>query len=235
MGCNSESTGDCFQTTGGIIQQEVAISGFSEIEINEGISLYLTQGTTESVLIETGENLINDVEVYIENNRLVVKDHNSCNYVRNYNVTKVYVTAVSLTKIINNSQFDVHAENTLTYPSLELISENYEGDGLAVGNFYLNVQNTSLIFTFNDWSSAYITGATNNLTVNFYSGDSRFEGAGLVAQNVSVYHRSTNDIIIYPVNSLSGQIVSTGNIIAKNVPAEVSVSTPYIGRVIVED
>lgn len=233
--CNSEKANDCFQTTGSMVSEVITVTDFSEIEVNEGVTLYISQGITNSVAIETGENLLNDVEAYVENGRLIVNDNNSCNYVRDYGVTKVYVTATNITKIINNSQFNVYGENTLYFPELELVSENYDSDGLAVGSFYLDVVANNLRCTFNDWSSAFISGTTTNLTVNFYSGDSRFEGADLIAQNVSVYHRSSNDIIVYPVQSLSAELVSTGNVIVKNTPLEISILTPYIGRVIFED
>lgn len=235
LGCNSENAGDCFQSAGDTVWDVVEVDDFSEIEIGEGVTLYLEQGDENKVVIETGENLLNDVQAYTENGKLILKDNNGCNFVRKYDVTKMHVTAVNINRIINNSQFNVYCEGVLTYSDLELVSENYNYESLATGSFYLDVQAENLQFTFNQWSSAFVSGTVTNLTINFYSGDSRFEGEGLIAQHIAFYHRSSNDIIVYPVQSISGQIVSTGNVIAVNTPPVVDVSTPYIGNIIFTD
>ncbi|SFU50036.1 Putative auto-transporter adhesin, head GIN domain [Pustulibacterium marinum] len=234
-GCNSENAGDCFQIAGTIIQEEISVADFSTIEVGEGVTLYLSEGTENQVILETGSNLINDVNVSVENGKLLLKDDNSCNFVRKYGVTKVYVTAVNITKIINNSQFDVYSEEVLHFNALELISEDYNTAGLAVGSFHLEIENQNLTVNFNKISNAYISGSTNRLTVNFYSGDSRFEGEDLIAQQVYIYHRSSNDMIVNPVQSISAEIVSTGDVIAVNTPEEIEVESPYVGQLIFTD
>lgn len=58
--------------------------------------------------------------------------------------------------------------------------------------------------------SARISGKTNELSLTFTISDGRFEGADLIAQHVKVAHRSSNDMIVHPVQSLKGYIRSTG-------------------------
>ena len=81
----------------------------------------------------------------------------------------------------------------------------------------------------------FISGTTNNLFIGFYSGDARFEGANLIAQNVEIFHRSSNDMIINPQQSLIGEIRSTGDVISLNEPPVVSVQELYTGRLIFQD
>ncbi len=235
LGCNSESANDCFQTTGDIIQKEIQVADFSEIQIGEGVTLYIAQGDANKVVLETGSNLINDVETTVENGKLVIADHNTCNYVRDYAVTKVYVTAVNITKIINKSQFDVYSEGVLEFENLELVSEDYNTGGLAVGSFHLQLENEKLVVNFNLISDVYISGSTENLTVNFYSSNSRFEGTNFLATHVNIYHRSSNDILVYPIESINATIVSTGNVIAAHTPEEITVDAPYVGQLIFTD
>ncbi|HEX9601978.1 MAG TPA: DUF2807 domain-containing protein, partial [Mariniflexile sp.] len=94
--CNSEQTGDCFQTTGTIIQQEVSVSNFDKILVNRDIELVIKEGAEQKVIIETGKNLLNDVEAVVTDGKLILTDNNSCNYVRDYGVTKVYVTSPNI-------------------------------------------------------------------------------------------------------------------------------------------
>lgn len=235
FGCNSENAADCFQTSGNMVTQVVEVSDFSKIQVGEGVTLYIKQGDSNSVVIETGDNLLNDVSARVANGVLLLEDNNACNYVRDYAVTKIYVTAIDITAIINNSQFDVHSDGVLAFDCLELISDSLNYDSTAVGSFFLEVDLNSLLISFNNWSNATVSGNVTNLTVNLYSGASRFEGQNLIADKVSVYQRSSNDILVYPVSQLTGKIVSTGNIIAYHTPDVVSVETPYIGDLIFAD
>ena len=44
--CNSENAGDCFRTSGSIIQQEVALDVFDKILVNRDIELIIEEGIT---------------------------------------------------------------------------------------------------------------------------------------------------------------------------------------------
>lgn len=99
VSCNTESVNDCFQTAGHIIQQEVPVSDFTSIRVNKNVTLIVRQGSENKVVVETGKNLLNDVEVLVENGELILNDFNDCNFVREYGTTKIYVTASNITKI----------------------------------------------------------------------------------------------------------------------------------------
>ena len=72
------------------------------------------------------------------------------------------------------------------------------------------------------------------LFVGYYSGDARFEGRHLVAQNIAIFQRSSNDLILNPQQSLSGEIRSTGNVIVVNTPPIIDIEQFYTGHLIFE-
>ncbi|WP_111308154.1 head GIN domain-containing protein [Confluentibacter sediminis] len=231
--CNTENTGDCFQTTGAIIQQEVTLSTFDKILVNRDIELIVKEGSEQKVIVETGENLLNDVKVVITDGKLILTDNNSCNYVRNYGVTKVYVTSPNITEIRSSTQYDVRSDGVLTYPTLTILSEDYSApDSFTVGNFHLQLNNNAFNVVFNNLSNCYISGNTNSLNITFASGLSRFEGENLIAQNITFWNRSSNDMILNPQQSISGKISGTGNVICVNQPPIVNVEEHYKGRLI---
>ena len=84
----------------------------------------------------------------------------------------------------------------------------------------------------NNVSRFYISGTTNTEIINLWAGDSRVDASNLTAQNISVFHRASNDIIVRPIQSITGKMVSTGNIILKNNPPIVDVQQLYQGHVI---
>lgn len=231
--CNSEQADDCFQTTGAIIQQEVMLSNFDKILVNRNIELILKEGAEQKVIIETGKNLLNDVAAVVTDGRLILTDNNTCNYVREYGVTKVYVTSPNITEIRSSTQYDVRSEGVLTYPTLTILSEDfYTPDSFTIGNFYLQLNNDAFTIVFNNISNCFVSGTTNNINVTFASGGSRFEGENLIVQNVTFWNRSSNDMIINPQQSISGLISGTGHVICVNKPPIVNVEEVYKGRLI---
>ena len=233
MACNSEQAGDCFQTAGTIIQQEVSVSNFDKILVHRDIELIIKEGAEQKVIIETGKNLLNDVEAVVTDGKLILTDNNSCNYVRNYGVTKVYVTSPNITEIRSSTQYDVRSDGVLTYPTLTILAEDFNvPDSFTNGNFKLQIDNVTFRLVFNNLSNCYISGKTNNLNITFAAGTSRFEGANLVAQNVTLWNRSSNDMIVNPQQSITGKISGTGDVICLNQPPIVDVVEQYKGRLI---
>ncbi|CAH8286720.1 putative autotransporter adhesin-like protein [Mariniflexile fucanivorans] len=231
--CNSENAGDCFQTTGTIIQQEISVSAFDKILVNRDVELIIKEGLEQKVIIETGKNLINDVEAVVLDGRLILTDNNSCNYVRDYGVTKIYVTSQNITEIRSSTQYDVSSDGVLTYPALTILAEDYNApDSFTSGNFRLQIDNDNFNLVFNNLSNCYISGNTNNLNITFAAGTSRFEGANLIAQNVVLWNRSSNDMIVNPQQSIIGTISGTGNIISVTTPPIIDVQELYKGRLI---
>lgn len=234
-GCDSESALDCFQTAGNIIQQEFSVSSFERILVNRDIELIIKQGVSQQVIVETGDNLLNDITVEVIGNQLELSDNNNCNFVRDFGITKVFVTTPNLTEIRCSTQFEIKSDGVLDFNNLKLLSENFNSPNtLPIGNFILNLNVVNLNVVTNNLSLFYLSGEAENLNINFANGDSRFEGENLIAQNVSVFHRGTNDMIVNPQQSITGSILSTGNVISVNQPPIVDVEEVFNGRLIFE-
>ena len=82
ISCNNEDAGDCFQTAGEIIQQEIEVNSFTKVLVNKKIELFVTQGPQQKIVVETGENLMNDISVEVIDNQLVLTNYNTCNILR---------------------------------------------------------------------------------------------------------------------------------------------------------
>ncbi len=234
--CNSEDANDCFQTSGSIIQQEVTIGAFTKILVNRDIELILTEGSEFKVIIETGKNLMNDVKAIVVEDVLQLTDNNICNYIRDFGITKIYVTAPNIREIRSSTQYEISSQGILNYSNLSLISEDFNApDSFTVGDFRLTINSTRLRVVANNISFFYISGQVENLSIGFFAGASRFEGRNLIAQNVDVFHRSSNDMVVNPQQSITGELRSTGNLIAVNQPPIVTVEQFYTGQLIFED
>ncbi|MFC4722362.1 head GIN domain-containing protein [Geojedonia litorea] len=237
VACNGENVPDCFQNAGDIIQQEITVEAFDKITVFERIELIVTDVPSQQVTVETGKYLLNDIEVKVENGRLILINNNACNLTRDYGITKVYVSSPNLTEIRNSSGLTMRSNGILNYTSLLLVSEDFNSPEVTHtdGDFDVQVNSDRLRIVVNNLSNIFISGAVNDLTIGFYSGNVRFEGANLIAQNINIFQRSSNDMIINPQQSLTGEIRSTGDVISLNRPPIVDVQEFYTGKLIFRD
>jgi hypothetical protein len=229
LGCSKPS--ECIESTGSIITRDYSVNAFDKIIIYSGISLVITQGPVASVQVQTGENLISDIEVKVENGLLSIKDNTKCNWVRDYGNTTVFVTSPNISEIHSKTEKNITSNGVLSYPILRLISTDLS-DGAGTCDFYLNVNNNQLVIENNNVSRYFVSGQTNNLKVNFYEGNGRFIGENLNAKEVEIFHRGTNDIIVKPIYKVTGKLYSTGNLILKRNPPIVDVQQYYRGMLI---
>lgn len=228
-----EKPSDCIESTGDIITKDFEVSPFNAIYVHKGIEMIITQGNEFKVEVETGENLMDAISVVVENNALILRDNTTCNWVREYGHTKVYVTTPTLDflEIHSRTERDITSNGVLTHNILRLLSIDLE-EGAGTNDFHIQVNNGQTVIGNNNVSRFYISGETDELLLEFYDGHGRFEGENLIAKNIKVFHRGSNDMIVNPTEKITGKMVSTGNIVLKNVPPIVDVEELYQGRVI---
>lgn len=234
VACNGENTPDCFQNAGDLTRRTVEVSEFTRITVFENINLVLKQGVEQEVEIETGEFLQDEVTANVEDNRLVLRNENGCNFIRDYGLTTVYVTSPNITEIRSSTGLLISSDGVLNYPNMNLISESFINPETETtdGSFDLHLNSANIGITVNGIAYLKLRGTTTNLNVNIAAGDSRIEAENLVSQNVSVNHRGSNDVIVNPQLSISGVIRGTGDVISVNRPPEVEVDELFNGRLI---
>lgn len=236
LSCDSEEGLNCFQQAGEIVQQDFQVLPFEKILVRERVQLIIKEGETQSVIVETGENLLNDIVVQSLNNTLSIKNDNGCNLVRDYGLTKVYVTAPNVSEIRNSSGLAVLSDGVLTYPELTLISEDQENqDEFHIdGDFYIEYMGEQLNIVSSGISNYYLTGSADKANIELFDGDGRVEAGDFLVKDLDIFHRSTQKMTVHPIESIEGEIRSLGDVIAKNRPLIVLVDEFYTGTLIFE-
>lgn len=234
--CNGENVPDCFQNSGDIIEKEFQVEAFTMISTFPKIELIVTDAPEQRVIVQTGEYLMNDIDVRVVNGRLELFNNNDCNLVRDYGLTKVFVTAPNLTEIRNGSALPVRSNGVLSYDRLDVVSENFTNDDAfnSDGDFILEIDCDTFKVNINNLSNCFVSGSAITAQIEFNSGNARFEGRNFVAQQVYVYQRSSNDMIINVQQALTGQIRSTGDVVLVNTPPIVEIEQFYTGQLIFE-
>lgn len=228
--CNTDSGIDCFKKQGKIISKTVEVEDFSKINTSKGIELTIKHAEEYEISVKAGKNLIDNIDFSVEEGELFIEDHSSCQMLRNYHPAKVFISTPYLENLYSSSQYNIYSEGVLNFPELQLQS------GLVSetpsGIFDLEIENKELKIQDNVSAVYKIKGKTENLEVWFWGQNGRFEGENLKAKDVHVYHRSANDMFVFPINKISGTIRLTGNVVLQNIPAEIEVEELSSGKLI---
>lgn len=235
--CNSENALDCFQSAGDIVQEDFPVAPFQKILVRNRVQLIVSEGPTQQVVVETGSNLMNDIVVESLNNTLAIKNNNNCNLVREYGITKVYVTAPNITEIRNSSGLPVLSEGVLTYDTLTLISEDQENENEfhIDGDFHINFEGRRLEILSSGISNFFLEGSAQEAEFQLFDGDSRLEGQDFMVEDLIIFQRSTQKMFVHPTRSLVGEIRGLGDVISVNRPLVVDVQEFFDGTLIFQE
>jgi len=230
--CNRPT--DCIESSGALTSKEFDFADFERVIVYTGISVVIAQGPDYKVEVRTGANLIGDIEITQSGNMLTLRDNTSCNWVRQYGQTTVYITAPNLTEIYSKTEKSITSNGVLTFPNLWLISmDNYDGfGGAGTGDFIMQVNNSSLTIDSNNVSRFTISGQTNQFNIHIWEANGILNAENLIATNIQIYHRGSNNITVHPTNSISGDIYNIGNVISVTRPPIANVIEHYHGRLI---
>lgn len=232
-GC--ESGGDCFRPAGDTIRQDIPVAPFSEIFVNEDIEMILSQGPEFKVVVETGEHLIDDFKAEVTEGRLILSMENTCKVFRAYNAVRVFVSAPEITSIISSTQFAIRSQGELNYSKLSLFSDAFADENvIASGEFRLQVRVGHLSILANELANFEISGTANTMRIYLADGSVRVYMPELRVGFANIYHRSSQDITLYPLDSVKGELWGTGNLRLLNVPSVIEVKENYKGKLIVD-
>ncbi|WP_405224495.1 head GIN domain-containing protein [Dokdonia sp. Asnod1-B02] len=238
--CDTENANDCLQTDGDIITYEIEVPVFTKIQMEDDIRVLLKQGAEQQVIIETGENLVSDLNFEVSEGTLVLQNNNSCNILREYGRTLVTITSPNINFIRQASSFDIESEGVLSYPALTLWS-NTSPNGVNIddpnksGNVYLTLDVPSLTISANGSSNFKISGRADQMNINFSDEFPQFDGRDFLVDDIQFRHTSAAAMVFNPINSLKGTIHATGDVIVVNEPPLVEVEVLFTGQLIFED
>jgi hypothetical protein len=153
------------------------VTAFSELRTQQGIDVYLTQGSRESLRIEVEGAQLEDVMSTVEGNVLKLSMPNDWSWTSGRRVT-AHVGFVRLTAISASGGADVHSRNALRLDDLEVAASG----GSDVD---LDVQARNLELTVSGGSDLDLRGSTSSLTIAA-SGGSDADASSMAAERVEL-------------------------------------------------
>lgn len=201
-------------------QNRTSGDDFTNISVSNGLDLYLSQGTKNSIIVEADENL-QDI-IITEVNDGVLRIYADKNIWRAAS-KKVIVTCTNLESLKATSGSDVYGKTVIKANQLKISSTSGADIRLEVDVEDIETSSTS-------GSDIKIKGNAVNHTAKATSGSS-INAYGLLSKNVTVNVSSGADIDIYASESLNAKASSGGDIDVKGNPKNVTKKSSSGGSV----
>lgn len=157
-----------------ITKQDRNVGVFTKVSVSNGIDLYLTQGNTHSVAIETDEDIIDKIETVVENGTLSikVKKGEKINWKNGKLILKAYVTTPTIEAIRGSGGSDIYPQTTINSNGfLEIALSG--GSDLKGGTMKAKQVNLKL----SGGSDAKLLAVTADTFIAHISGGSDLEGS----------------------------------------------------------
>jgi len=204
---SSCATEDCFHSTGKNRTEKRILPVFTRIEVKDNIELVLVQDTTLPPFIEitAGENLFDKITTEVIDNKLIIRNQNQCNWVRDYDrkiVAKLNIHSVSY--IGHFGSESLTNQDTIKLDSTYFESKSNADASLTLSVYTLNVD----------------LKAAGDLTLNGNNAVmvcNLFDVSGLFAKECEigyafVWHYGSNECHISPIKELGANMFNTGNL-----------------------
>jgi len=124
--------------SGNITSEDRSVESFDEIKLRGQYKVYLTQGS-ESLRLETDDNLLDLIETYVDDGELHIKTKKG-NKLKSSDNVKVYVGFETLKEITSSGSCTIEATGPIVVPRMEVSGSGYCKTTIPLETDYLGVK-----------------------------------------------------------------------------------------------
>ena len=205
---------DGFNTVSGnrhVVTEERNIrENFDRVKVGQGIELYITQGTTTSLVVKADENLHKLIRTEVDNGVLKISSKRN---IRRAKSKRIYLTAPNINGIKATSGSDVITENTITADTFDASTSSGADARIQVNADIVNTSSSS-------GADLRIKGTANYHHTSASSGSS-IKAFSLESKNVTAKVSSGANIDVHASVSLKAKASSGGDIDYRGNPKNV--------------
>lgn len=180
--------------SGKVEKQDRPLPEFNRIEVGSAFTVILEKGEPSSVIVETDDNLNEEIETLVKDGTLRINS----GAIKNPTSLKAYVTAPNITEIELTGAARLQSNGVLTYPVLNLIAT-----GASRANVEISTQ--ELVTAATGASRITLRGSANNHTSEV-SGASSINALMLKTITTSAYVSGASKMSVFAKNKLSADV-----------------------------
>lgn len=201
-------------------------SNFSSVNLNMSASLYISQGSSYSVVVEAEENILNEIITQVNGNTLTIKHRNNV-WLKSDGI-KVTVTLPHL----NNLEVSGSGE---IYGLTSFQSDQFHIDISGSGSIEMPVlQVQTLDANISGSGKITIKGGSAQQLKSDISGSGDLYSKDMVCQQVETHTSGSGTTKVYATQNLDVKISGSGDVYYKGNPT-VNTSISGSGKVVHED
>jgi len=196
---------------GKVVKQDRKVTSFNAIDVSGAFEIYLRQGETEGVTVESDENLLPFIRTEVVGSELRIDTKN--HPMHHVTVMKVFITIKDLKKVDVSGAVDLQTENRLTLTELSL-------DASGASDSKLDIAVQKLDLDCSGASKIYFTGMAVNVRMDL-SGASEISAFDLPAETCSIELSGAGEAEINVTKSLIAEISGAGTVVYKGSPTQI--------------
>ena len=206
--CKKSSVLDCFNSTGKIEKTERQVSYFHSILLKDNINLHLVPSNQNKLVLEAGSNLMPKIITEVnEDSVLVIKNDNSCNWVRSYDKPiNIYLELTELRNIEYRSIGNITNSDTLRMDSLNI--DIWEG----AGKIQLVLKTHQCKASLHYGTADIVLSGESDLSFYFQLGAGKIDARDLESPYVYLRNWSSNNMYVRSHTYMSAEIKGLGNV-----------------------
>jgi len=208
---------DCFKSTGDVITEHRSVPAFTEVEVHDNVNLTFVQDSFTYIEVCAGENLLPLIVTEIQNGKLLIRNNNTCNWVRDYSIPiNIFAHIPKLRRVETYSSGKISSLNTL-------LCDTIEGNNRGNGDIELNVSALE-VYCKHAMGDNTFTGNAEYLYI--YTTSIGFANCtGLIVNKATVINKGTGYSYVNACDKLDVELTSAGNIYYTGNPVIQSIIT----------
>jgi len=195
--------------SGNVVRQERKVATFDAIDVSGAFDIYLTQGTTQSVIVEADDNLMDLIKTEIHGSTLEIDTKKAIMHSKSM---KIYLTFVDLKDIDVSGAVDIETQNKLSLQDLSI-----SGSGATKGKMEMDVQ--KLKIDCSGGSKLFLTGTAKDVKVDA-SGAVDLFAYDFPAENYNIDISGAGKAQINVSKELNVEISGAGTVTYKGNPTK---------------
>ena len=190
--------------TGNITTETRGITGYNSVDVSGNIDVYVKQDSSQSVKVETDDNLLGLVEVYEEGGVLHIRTRKGYNLNPTRGI-KVFVAGSEFRRFEASGACDIYSENMI------ISSGSVDIDLSGSCDAKLELRAPKVSADISGSGSVTLNGETRDLSVDG-TGSSSFKCMGLKSENVEVDITGSGSAEVFASIKLDVDVTGSGSV-----------------------
>jgi len=205
---------------GNVVKQERKVTAFNAIEVSGAFDVYLSLGSTQSVIVEADDNLLPLIRTEVHGNTLKIENKEP---IHNSKSLKVYITVTDLKRLEVSGAVDIQTQNKLTLTELAV---EISGATDAV----LDIAVQKLAISSSGGSELKLSGMANKLDIDA-SGAVDIRAFELLTEIVVLDISGAGEVEINVTKELTASVSGAGTVRYKGNPAKIDSDVSGAGSI----